>query len=95
VHSPEGGFYLFPDFSQLSEQLASKGIATSNAMTQSLLAETGVSLLPGSAFGMPASSLTARLAYVDFDGGAALVEKDAAVHQVEKGIDSLCRWLDT
>ena len=33
---------------------------------------TGVSLLPGSSFGTSSSSLTFRLAFVDFDGKAAL-----------------------
>lgn len=34
--------------------------------------ETGVALLPGSSFGRPSTELTLRVAYVDFDGGAAL-----------------------
>ncbi len=37
-----------------------------------LLEETGVALLPGAAFVRSRAELTARLAYVDFDGASAL-----------------------
>ncbi|RMF75597.1 MAG: hypothetical protein D6738_03430, partial [Acidobacteria bacterium] len=37
-----------------------------------LLEETGVGILPGTDFGRPPEELTARIAYVDFDGAAAL-----------------------
>ena len=36
------------------------------------LEEAGVAILPGAAFGRPREELTARIAYVDFDGAAAL-----------------------
>jgi aspartate aminotransferase len=41
-----------------------------------LLEETGVAILPGSDFGRPPEELTARLAYVNFDGGQALSAAD-------------------
>ncbi len=69
---PEGAFYLFPDFSPLRDKLRRKGINTSVEMCEKLLDDTGVAVLPGSAFSRPADELTARLAYVDFDGAAAL-----------------------
>ena len=72
VHSPEGGFYLFADFSEHSKTLSDKGIEDSRTLCSRLLDETGVAILPGVDFLRPAEELTARLAYVDFDGAAAL-----------------------
>ena len=75
--SPAGGFYLFPDFTELGPSLAARGIHDSPTLCRRLLDETGVAILPGSEFGRPPTELTARLAYVNFDGEAAL----AAVRQ--------------
>ncbi len=72
VVSPAGGFYLFPDFGRHREVLRGRGIATCAELCARLLEETGVALLPGSDFLRPPEELTARLAYVDFDGGRAL-----------------------
>ncbi len=71
--APEGGFYLFPDFSPFAAALAdAKGVRTSTQLCEALLSETGVAVLPGSDFGRDATELTARIAYVDFDGARAL-----------------------
>jgi len=72
VLEPEGAFYLFPDFSPFAEGFRRRAIENDRDMCEKLLAETGVAVLPGSAFGRDARELTARLAYVDFNGGAAL-----------------------
>jgi len=72
VHSPDGSFYLFPDFSPLSAKLKERGITTSNELCERLLQETGVAILPGEAFQLPPEELTARLAFVNFDGAKAL-----------------------
>jgi aspartate aminotransferase len=73
VHAPEGGFYLFLDFGPLAEQLRrGRGFRTSGDLCKKLLADTGVAILPGQAFARPQEELTARLAYVDFDGARAL-----------------------
>lgn len=72
VFEPEGGFYLYPDFSAMRDGLASNGIVTSDDLCRRLLAETGVAILPGTEFGRAPSELAARLAYVDFDGSLAL-----------------------
>ncbi|HEY8427355.1 MAG TPA: aminotransferase class I/II-fold pyridoxal phosphate-dependent enzyme [Sandaracinaceae bacterium] len=74
LHCPQpvGGFYLFPDFGALAEPLRARGIETSRQLCARLLDETGVAILPGSDFGRPDHELTARLAYVDFDGARAL-----------------------
>jgi aspartate aminotransferase len=72
VAEPKGGFYMFPDFESFRETLSKKGISTSARLCESLLSDTGVAILPGNAFGRPENELTARLAYVDFDGSRAL-----------------------
>ncbi|CAN5257237.1 pyridoxal phosphate-dependent aminotransferase [soil metagenome] len=69
---PEGGFYLFPDFSNFADKLREKGITNSPQFCEKLLTETGVALLPGADFGRPSEELTCRLAYVDFDGAKCL-----------------------
>lgn len=72
VEDPQGGFYLFPDFAPLRTKLEARGIRTSLALCEALLEETSVGSIPGSSCGQPESDLTLRLAYVDFDGSAAL-----------------------
>ena len=37
-----------------------------------MLSQTGVAVLPGSDFGLPDDQLFVRMAFVDFDGAAAL-----------------------
>ncbi len=69
---PVGGFYVFPDFTPFKDRLVSRGITTSLGLCEKLLDDTGVALLPGSVFGRDEEELTARLAYVDFDGARAL-----------------------
>lgn len=105
--APEGGFYLLPDFEGLRGPLAARGIRNSAQLCEALLLETGVAILPGSAFGRPAAELTARLAYVDFDGNrclAALEQRtednplDAAFlvqycPNVTRAIERLCSWV--
>lgn len=76
--APQGGFYLFPEFHGVAAALQRRGIAGGEALCERLLEETGVAILPGSDFGRPFGDLTARLAYVDFDGGAALAALDPA-----------------
>ena len=107
VHAPEGAFYLFPDFSPLREQLAKRGIDDGPALCGQLLAETGVAILPGSQFGRPPGELTARLAFVDFDGARALVNAEgtpldqplpddfleANCSRVLTAVQRVCDWL--
>lgn len=69
---PAGAFYLFPDFEDMSSQLAGIGIRSSRGLCRYLLNEHRVALLPGSAFYMPEGSLTVRIASVDYDGVAAI-----------------------
>jgi len=72
VHDPEGGFYLLLDLRPLAEPLAARGITTGAQAADRLLEETGVALLPGEEFNRPKGELSLRMAYVAFDGAAAL-----------------------
>ncbi len=107
LHDPEGAFYLFPDFTPIAERLARRGIHSSGELCRRALAEAGVAFLPGEEFGRPGGELTVRLAYVDFDGAAAMVASrgvpldqplpDSIVAQhcahTREGIGRLCGWL--
>jgi aspartate aminotransferase len=104
---PDGAFYLFADFTPHNARLHARGLTTSAALCEELLNETGVALLPGSDFGRTAAELTARLAYVDFDGAAALTAAErvpaaeelseaflrAHCGQVLTALDRLGEWL--
>lgn len=109
VDKPQGGFYLFPDFAPYREVLARQGIRSSAEFCEQLLEQTGVAMLPGSEFGRPADEITARMAFVDFDGGRALVSAESVpldtdlpddfldqhCPSVLTAIDRLCGWLRT
>ena len=61
ITKPEGGFYIFPEFTNAK-------FKTSSDMCKDILNKTGVALLPGSDFGLPPNKMLARLSYTDFDG---------------------------
>ncbi len=85
ISVPQGAFYLFPDFDPFREKLGQRKIYTSEELCAVLLKDTGVAILPGCHFGRPDSELTARLAYVDFDGARAM---EAAEHcESDKPLD--------
>ena len=108
LETPQGAFYLWLDFSEHADKLRARGITESPLLCERLLSETGVAILPGSAFERSASELSARLAYVDFDGALALKHSresalDAApvesllgvsCARVIRGIDALCAWVE-
>jgi aspartate aminotransferase len=109
VLSPHGGFYLFPDFKEYGEKLKTLGITTSHEFCEYLLKETGIAILPGVDFGRAPEELTARLAYVNFEGKKAL----EAAKQVPTSLplddnflysycagpvvatEKLCKWLNS
>jgi aspartate aminotransferase len=101
VDDPQGGFYVMPDFELLRERLASaKSVHTSAELAERLMRDTGVATLPGSSFGMPPSSLTLRLAFVDFDGAHALSQASCGdvntlAPNVVEGTRVMCEWLDS
>ena len=61
VTKPEGGFYLFPEFTNAK-------FSSSADMCQNILNKTGIALLPGNDFGVDSKKMIARLSYTDFDG---------------------------
>jgi aspartate aminotransferase len=61
VTKPEGGFYLFPEFTNAR-------FSSSSEMCKNILNKTGVALLPGSDFGVDSEKMLARLSYTDFNG---------------------------
>ena len=61
VTKSEGGFYLFPEFSNAK-------FSSSTGMCKDILNKTGVAFLPGSDFGLSSSKMVARLSYTDFNG---------------------------
>tara|TARA_Y100000590_G_scaffold371477_1_gene433907 strand:- start:8 stop:1243 length:1236 start_codon:yes stop_codon:yes gene_type:complete len=65
ISKPEGGFYLFPEFSNAK-------FSSSSEMCKDILNKTGVALLPGSDFGLDSTKMLARLSYTDFNGGSFL-----------------------
>jgi aspartate aminotransferase len=65
INPSQGGFYLMPEF-------INKKYKTSSDMCVAILKETGVALLPGSAFGFKPNKMLARLSFTDFDGSVFL-----------------------
>ena len=61
INPPQGGFYLMPEF-------INKKYKTSSDLCVAILKETGVALLPGSAFGFRPNKMLVRLSFTDFDG---------------------------
>merc|ERR1712100_958007 len=77
VHLPTAGFYCYLDFTPLAQILAeNRGITTSYDLCQDLLSRACIAVLPGTAFGAPVELLSARLAYVDFNGRNALAASE-------------------
>ncbi|CAI5729314.1 unnamed protein product [Peronospora destructor] len=99
VQVPEAGFYLFPCFRRHRKALALRGIGTDEQLWAQLLQETGVAILPGSAFGRAPEELFARLAVVDFKGDLALyliesMQDNPSLEAIEGFIQSVCPNLD-
>ena len=104
IHQPDGGFYIFPDFSQFKDKLNAKGIDTAEKFCVELLNKKGVAMLPASAFGFDDSHFYSRMCYVDFDGSAAIdaLNNGAELNDdfykqntpnVIEGINELCNYL--
>jgi aspartate aminotransferase len=96
INPPQGGFYLMPEF-------INKKYKTSSDLCVAALRETGVALLPGSAFGFKANKMLVRLSFTDFDGSNFLknisLEKNVSKSDVEKyapnvvaGVKILAKW---
>ena len=96
INRPQGGFYLMPEF-------INKKYKTSSDMCVAILKETGVALLPGSAFGFRPNKMLVRLSFTDFDGSNFLKNissgKNISKYDVEKfapnvaaGVKILSNW---
>ena len=81
---PDGAFYLFVDFYKHRKKLKLRGVVNGNELCNRLLNDTGVAVLPGKDFGMLPEDLTARLAYVDFNG-----EKAVKAAELTNSIDEI------
>jgi len=87
----KGGFYGLLEFDSTHYIYD-----TSSSLCHDLLKDTGVAILHGSAFGMPAHQLAARLAYVDFDGATLLQNPDSVdtgLLKIKEAIYKLNDWL--
>jgi aspartate aminotransferase len=76
IHPPIGAFYLFLDFSPFADELSKKGIADGPTLCKRLLEEKQVATIPGLFFGRAREELTARMAYVNFNGPKALTSSE-------------------
>ncbi len=109
IRYPHGGFYVFPDFSPFREKLQRRNIHNCVDMCSRLLEDTGVAVIPGIEFGRKPEELAARIAYVDFNGKAALdavasIPESQPISEeflktycgkVIKAIDRMCDWIKT
>ena len=81
INPPQGGFYLMPEF-------INKKYKTSSDLCVAVLKETGVALLPGSAFGFTPNKMLVRLSFTDFDGSNFLknvsLDKNISKSDIEK-----------
>ena len=107
VRMPVGAFYIFPDFQPFEEILNKRNICDSKTLCKQLLDDTGVALLPGSDFGREAKELSARLAYVNFNGNEALRKSmeiseettltmehlSESVLDIVNGINEIINWI--
>ncbi len=92
VLPPAGAFYLWLDFTPLRERLAERGIETGPQLCERLLEEAKVAILPGGAFARSRGELTARLAYVDFDGARALAASENIPLDADLPADFTRQW---
>ena len=99
IAKPQGGFYLFPEFTN-------NKFSSSSEMCKDILKETGVALLPGSDFGLDSKKMFARLSYTDFNGVNFLkntsgskkldnadLEKNAP--NIVEGVTALKQWANS
>jgi aspartate aminotransferase len=95
LYPAEGGFYLFLDFTNYKENFTLSGIQNSNDLCERLHQETGVALLPGTAFRMTNNALVTRMAFVDFDEPHEGSSFSLDIHavKIKAGIEALQQWL--
>lgn len=70
--TPEGGFYTFADLNSHRDSLVRNGVKESNDLMGDMLAHPHhIALISGESCLLEPDDFGARLAYVDYDGGAA------------------------
>ena len=100
-----GSFYLFINFDYYKEKLNILGIMTSTQLSHYLLDQLGIAILPGVDFYREQSELSARIAYVDYDG-SKIIDKlkneklsldlvHLSYPQIKEGLDVLEDFLTT
>jgi aspartate/methionine/tyrosine aminotransferase len=82
VHTPEAGFYLFPDVTEAMER---KGISELADFAQDALHKTGVSFCTRLHFGRPQSDEKRKYIRLAFSG----INKD----QIEEGLGLMGKWI--
>ena len=83
VPAPQAAFYLYPDFTPLSDVLLERhGITSDESLASVLLHEYGVGVLPGSAFGEDGARLRLRVATALLYGGTD-DERHAALNSAD------------
>ena len=99
INSPQGGFYLMPEF-------LNKKFNSSSEMCDNILKDTGVALLPGSDFGFEKSRMLARLSFTDFDGQKFIDQIKVGqiidyntinefAPKIIEGVDKLKKWSES
>ena len=96
INSPQGAFYLMPEF-------PNNKYKNSTELCETILDDTGVAMLPASDFGFSSNKMLTRLCYIDFDGAEFLkapingktlndkiIEKYAP--NVVEGVKKLSNW---
>ena len=85
---PGGSFYFFADFNEISEQLAKRGVKTSNELMNSLISHPfHIAAVTGDACLLDPDDFGARIAFVDYDGKAAF--EDFKVNPPENPSDEI------
>jgi len=107
---PEGAFYFFANFNQLSDDLVKKGVNTSNKLAESLLScPFHIAVVTGDACMLDPDNYGARIAFVDYDGKKAFDDFKNNNPQTEsektefvkrnapvmlRSVNALKRWID-
>jgi aspartate aminotransferase len=107
---PEGGFYFFVDFNDLSSDLKGKGVANSNQLGESLLScPHHLGTVTGDACMLDPEDYGARIAFVDYDGKSTFdnfthTPPKSSSDEIEfvkqnspimvKSVDALRGWVD-
>ncbi len=79
VSQPHGGFYFLADFNQLREKINAAGLYRRGDCMSALLAHPHhIAMLAGDACLLSPDNLSFRIAFVDYDGDAAMQRYRAA-----------------